>query len=58
MDLRYDLLLNPLVVICTLLLIIVPFTLFKINQYLHKYGDPPWKQPEKSDDGAGRSEHD
>ena len=41
MDLRYDLLLNPLVVICTLLLIIVPFTLFKINQYLHKYGDPP-----------------
>lgn len=52
MDLRYDILLNPLVVIGILLLIIVPLTLFQTNRYLHKYGDPPWKQPEKTDDGA------
>ncbi|WP_433938935.1 hypothetical protein [Paenibacillus lautus] len=58
MDFRYDILLNPLVVIGILLLIIVPLTLFQTNRYLHKYGDPPWKQPEKPDDGAERSEHD
>ncbi|MFD1038914.1 hypothetical protein ACFQ3N_11005 [Virgibacillus byunsanensis] len=33
-------------IICTILAFAVPFFIYKINQSLHKYGDPPWKKEE------------
>lgn len=44
MHLRYDLLLNPLVIICSLLSVIIPLAVQYVNRYLHTHGDPPWKQ--------------
>ncbi|GAA0598924.1 hypothetical protein GCM10009001_13940 [Virgibacillus siamensis] len=31
-------------IICTILSFAIPFIIGKINQELHKYGDPPWKE--------------
>jgi len=31
-------------VLCTILAFIIPFSVYKINDYLHRYGDPPWKK--------------
>ncbi|GIP16950.1 hypothetical protein J40TS1_25920 [Paenibacillus montaniterrae] len=50
MELRYDLLLNPIVILCTLLLIAIPLLVHYINRYLHTYGDPPWKQPQEKEE--------
>jgi len=33
---------------CTILAFVIPFTIYKINQRLHKYGDPPWKKNEQN----------
>lgn len=44
MHLRYELLLNPVVIICTVLLVAIPLLIRYLNQYLHAYGDPSWKQ--------------
>lgn len=43
MHLRYELLLNSVVIICTVLLVAVPLLIRYLNQYLHDYGDPTWK---------------
>ncbi|WP_171046355.1 hypothetical protein [Lentibacillus cibarius] len=29
------------------LVFIIPYTIYKINQKLHHYGDPPWKKEDK-----------
>lgn len=29
---------------CTILAFIIPYSIYKINQLLHKHGDPPWKK--------------
>lgn len=36
-----------LVIICTALAFFVPYIVYKINQRLHKYGDPPWKKTDE-----------
>lgn len=38
-----------LTVLCTILSFIIPYTIYKVNQALHAYGDPPWKQNENDD---------
>ncbi|WP_010097133.1 hypothetical protein [Ornithinibacillus scapharcae] len=35
---------EKLVFFCSLLAFAVPFSVYKINQLLHKHGDPPWKK--------------
>ncbi|WP_373895270.1 hypothetical protein ACUL41_14465 [Virgibacillus natechei] len=35
------------VIICTILMFAVPYSVYKLNQKMHKYGDPPWKKTEK-----------
>ncbi|WP_162840586.1 MULTISPECIES: hypothetical protein [Gracilibacillus] len=37
-----------LILVCTILALLIPYVIYKINQQLHKYGDPPWKA--KSDE--------
>ncbi|WP_085521277.1 hypothetical protein [Tuberibacillus sp. Marseille-P3662] len=39
-----------LILICTVLSFVVPYTIYKINHYLHQLGDPPWKIAEKEDE--------
>lgn len=34
---------------------VIPWMVYRLNQYLHKYGDPPWKHNEE---GASSSESD
>ncbi|CEI82629.1 hypothetical protein J18TS1_24070 [Oceanobacillus oncorhynchi subsp. incaldanensis] len=34
---------NYLILLCTLLSFLVPYVIYKVNQKLHEYGDPPWK---------------
>jgi hypothetical protein len=29
---------------CTVLIVAVPWSIYKINQWLHQKGDPPWKK--------------
>lgn len=38
---------GKLVLICTLLAFLVPFSVYKINQKLHENGDPTWKKEEE-----------
>ncbi len=44
----WDFILNNLpdqiTVICTALAFAIPYGTYKINQLLHKRGDPPWKK--------------
>lgn len=35
---------NKLVLICTILTYLVPYVVYKINNKLHKSGDPSWKK--------------
>lgn len=35
---------DPLRVLCNILAFAVPYGIYKINQRLHKWGDPPWKE--------------
>ncbi|MFC5450296.1 hypothetical protein [Paenibacillus aestuarii] len=39
-----------MVIICTILSFLIPFTINTINARLHKYGDPPWKAVGKQED--------
>lgn len=25
----------------------IPWTMYRVNQYMHKHGDPPWKQDDE-----------
>lgn len=38
-----------LAIFCTILAFAIPFTLYKVNQFMHKKYDPPWKDEEKKD---------
>ncbi len=31
-------------IICIILAFVIPFSFNKMNQAMHKYGDPPWKK--------------
>jgi hypothetical protein len=31
------------IIISALLSVLIPFSIYKLNKVLHKYGDPPWK---------------
>lgn len=35
--------------ICTILSFVIPFTIYKINQMMHRNYNPPWKNEEKKD---------
>jgi len=35
-----------MVMIGTVLAFLVPYIVYKVNQKLHQYGDPPWKKEE------------
>jgi hypothetical protein len=35
-----------LIIISSIMSALVPWIFYKINQKLHKYGDPPWKKGE------------
>ncbi|HLR71072.1 MAG TPA: hypothetical protein VK085_06535 [Pseudogracilibacillus sp.] len=37
---------DKLRVFCTILAFIIPYGIYKINNRLHEYGDPPWKKKE------------
>jgi len=34
---------------CMLLAFAVPYSVYKINNYLHEKGDPPWKRDKAED---------
>lgn len=50
----WDLFINSLTdrwrMICTILSFVIPYSIYKINNFLHEHSDPPWKQenPQKS----------
>lgn len=35
---------DAITAICTFLAFAVPYGMYKVNQFLHKKGDPPWKK--------------
>ncbi len=35
---------EKMIVFCTLVTFLVPYLIYKLNQKLHKKGDPPWKK--------------
>ncbi|MBB6453358.1 hypothetical protein HNQ94_001806 [Salirhabdus euzebyi] len=37
---------SGLIFTCTLLSFLIPYTIFKVNQFIHKHADPPWKKGE------------
>lgn len=41
----YEQLTNASLWVCTVLVVVIPWGVNKINELLHKYGDPPWKKP-------------
>lgn len=44
-----DLLPSKMILFASFLSFLIPFLVFKINQKLHKYGDPPWKKGKTSE---------
>lgn len=46
-DLFLESVTEPLRVTCTILAFVIPYTIYKINMFLHERGDPPWKKEEK-----------
>lgn len=38
---------EPLRVFCNILAFVVPYVIYKVNNRLHEYGDPPWKKEDK-----------
>ncbi|WP_200865952.1 hypothetical protein [Thalassobacillus devorans] len=44
---------NALELLCMLLAFVVPYFVYKINQQLHKHGDPPWKKAGTDDKKNG-----
>jgi hypothetical protein len=40
---------------CTVLSVLIPYTIYKINRKLHKLGDAPWS---KEQDNAGSKKKD
>lgn len=41
---------SNLIIFSALLSLLLPMAVYKVNQKLHKYGDPPWKKHEKNED--------
>lgn len=39
---------DPLRVFCNILVFVIPYMVYKINQRLHKFGDPAWKKKRMS----------
>jgi hypothetical protein len=35
---------SNMILINAILSVLIPLSIYKINQKLHKYGDPPWKK--------------
>lgn len=38
---------ESLIIICTVLSFLIPYSVYKINTKLHDIGDPPWKKEDK-----------
>lgn len=45
---------EKLVLICTVLSFLVPYTIYKINAKLHEFGDPSWKREEESKSSSNK----
>ena len=43
-DFLFGFLPQNLILICTVLAFVVPYSVYKINQKLHENGDPAWKK--------------
>lgn len=41
---------NWLLILCTILAFVIPFAIYKINNWLHQYGDPIWKQENRENE--------
>lgn len=37
---------SGMVLFCTFLAFVIPYSVYWVNKKLHKYGDPPWKAQE------------
>jgi hypothetical protein len=37
-------------IVCTILTVAIPYSVYKLNQKLHKIGDPPWKKGKPNED--------
>jgi len=38
---------DSLIMICTVLTFVIPYSIYKINGKLHDIGDPPWKKEDR-----------
>ncbi|HLR51721.1 MAG TPA: hypothetical protein VK072_02485 [Candidatus Avamphibacillus sp.] len=47
---------KKIVIVCTILSFLVPYSIFKINSKLHEIGDPPWKQEKEKDPPSSKRE--
>lgn len=45
---------EKLVLSCTVLSFLVPYTIYKINTKLHEFGDPSWKREEESKSSSNK----
>ena len=39
---------NWLSIFCNILVFVIPYTIYKINNKLHQYGDQSWKKDEQN----------
>jgi len=43
---------EKLVLFCTALSFLIPYSIYKINSKLHEYGDPSWKREERENSSS------
>jgi len=44
LDRLMDVLQNRMVIVCTILTLVIPYSINFINRKMHEVGDPPWKR--------------
>lgn len=49
-ELFYENITDWLKTFCTILAFVIPFAIYKINNKLHEYADPPWKRQENREE--------
>ncbi|MEW9701554.1 hypothetical protein [Paenibacillus sp. SI8] len=49
---------STLVIICTILAFLIPFSVYWINTQLHIHGDPPWKVKNQEDEKQDPQQND
>ncbi|HLR08950.1 MAG TPA: hypothetical protein VK136_06765 [Bacillota bacterium] len=46
-DRLLDTLSDKMILFCTVLSFLLPYMVYKVNTWLHDYGDPPWKKEDR-----------